>query len=65
MMRGDLEKYKNVYEQAVKYETMYSPFTPNNQFEQEATTPLAKRNDILDLTKVMSDTQQQYAKLEA
>lgn len=30
MMRGDLEKYKDVYNQSVQFETMYSPFTPQN-----------------------------------
>ncbi len=28
MMRGDLDKYKNVYDKTVACETMYSPFTP-------------------------------------
>lgn len=28
LMKGDLEKYKTVYDQSVHFETLYSPFTP-------------------------------------
>lgn len=64
LMKGDLENYKKMYDQSVKYETMYSPFTPQNQFTPEQLIPFEKRNDIIDLTKIMKETKQQYVQLE-
>jgi predicted nucleic acid-binding Zn-ribbon protein len=64
MMRGDLDKYKNVYEKTVECETMYSPFTPVAQFKPEQLASIARRNDIVDLTKVMGETKLQYAEFE-
>ena len=34
LMRNDLEKYKKVYELSKELETMYSPFTPQNQYSE-------------------------------
>ena len=31
-LRNDLRKYKEVFEKAMEYETMYSPLTPTHQF---------------------------------
>lgn len=64
MMRGDLDKYKNVFEKTVECETMYSPFTPVAQFKPEQLASIARRNDIVDLTKVMGETKLQYAEFE-
>jgi len=34
LMRHDLDKYKKVYEMSKELETIYSPFTPLNQFKE-------------------------------
>ena len=64
MMNGDLEKYKKVFDMSVEAETMYSPFTPNNQYAPDKLVQLARRGDIIDIEKVMGDTKEQYAALE-
>ena len=64
MMNGDLEKYKKIFDQSVEAETMYSPFTPINQYAPDKLVQLARRGDIIDIEKVMGDTKQQYAALE-
>jgi uncharacterized coiled-coil protein SlyX len=48
----------------VQSETLYSPFTPLHQFSAEKLTKFEKRNEIIDLTKVMGETRQQYVDLE-
>ena len=53
LMRNDLEKYKRVYELSKELETMYSPFTPQNQYSEATLNSLPKRNEIIDLTKIM------------
>lgn len=55
-MRDDLEKYKKVYEMSKELETMYSPFTPQNQFKEQTLVALKQRNGIIDLKEVVMDT---------
>lgn len=64
MMNGDLEKYKTVFEMSVQAETMYSPFTPDKQYKADQLVSVARRNDILDLSKVMGETKHQYEQFE-
>ena len=56
LMKFDLEKYKKVYEMSREYETIYSPFTPQSQFKPEELVNLQKKNEIIDLKKVMEET---------
>ena len=51
LMRNDLEKYKKVYELSKELETMYSPFTPQNQYSEATLNNLPKKHDIIDLTQ--------------
>ena len=58
-MRHDLDKYKKVYEMSKELETIYSPFTPLNQFKEQELISLPRRNDIVDLTEIMKETSQE------
>ena len=64
LMRNDLEKYKKVYDYSKESETMYSPFTPTNQFSKERLSQLPKKNDIIDLTKLMADAAEEQNQLK-
>ena len=63
-MRNDLEKYKKVYDYSKESETMYSPFTPTNQFSKDKLTKLPKKNDIIDLTNIMADAAEEFNALK-
>ena len=63
-MRYDLDKYKKVYEMSKELETIYSPFTPLNQFKEQELISLPRRNDIVDLTEIMKETTQGFEKLQ-
>ena len=34
-LRNDLRKYKEVFQKAMEFETMYSPLTPTHQFSAQ------------------------------
>ena len=43
---------------------MYSPFTPTNQYKPDFLVNIAKKNDIIDLSKVMEETNTGFDKLK-
>lgn len=64
LMKHDLDKYKKVYEMTKELQTIYSPFTPLNQFKEQELISLPRRNDIVDLTEIMKETSQGFEKLQ-
>ena len=64
LMRNDLEKYKKVYELSKELETIYSPFTPHNQYSETTLRDLPKKHDIIDLTKIMEDATHEFDRLK-
>ena len=64
LMRNDLEKYKRVYELSKELETMYSPFSPQNQYSESTLNNLPKRHEIIDLTKIMEDATHEFDNLK-
>ena len=65
LMRNDLEKYKRVYELSKELETMYSPFSPQNQYSEATLNSLPKRHEIIDLTKIMEDATHEFDNLKS
>lgn len=63
-MKHDLDKYKKVYEMTKELQTIYSPFTPLNQYKEQELISLPRRNDIVDLTEIMKETSQGFEKLQ-
>ena len=53
-LRNDLRKYKEVFEKAMEWETMYSPLTPTHKFSDKELQSLPKTTEgIVDLKSVM------------
>jgi hypothetical protein len=59
LMKGDLKKFKNAYDQAVESETMFSPFTPSEKHKDRVEEKKTKHG-IIDLQKVMNETNSQF-----
>ena len=60
-LRNDLRKYKEVFQKAMEYETMYSPLTPTHQFSTNELNALPKTNDgIVDLSSVMAEYREPF-----
>lgn len=55
LIRTDLEKYKQVFDISKNLETMYSPFTPVNQYQQSDLKQVPRKFEIVDLKKVMEE----------
>lgn len=55
LMKFDLEKYKKAFQISKEYETMFSPFTNANLYSKEVLMTLQKKNDIIDLSKVIDE----------
>ena len=60
LMRYDLNKYKDAADLSIKYETMYSPFTPKELYSQTNQKDLqvdaGQKNEIINLKQLMSAT---------
>lgn len=53
LIRGDLDKYKTVFNMSRDFETMYSPFTPIHMFDQSDLKKLRTQHNIIDLKQVL------------
>ena len=64
-LRSDLEKYKEVFQKAMEYETMYSPLTPTHQFSTNELEELPITQDgIVDLSSVMEKYREEFIPYE-
>ena len=62
-LRNDLRKYKDVYQQSLENETIYSPLTPTHRFTQEELETLPKTDEgIVDLRSIMAEYDQPFKK---
>ena len=63
-MRDDLENYKKIAQMSKDFATMYSPFTPLQQYKREYLMKLPSiKSEIIDLKGAMQETSEAIDKL--
>lgn len=65
LVRDDLEKYKKIFEFSKQLETIYSPFTPLQQYKKEHLVQQKQKNDIIDLSQVVFESSKQVDNMKA